>query len=165
MTITLRVSHCKGFIKSGGLCIGRPHKMEVLNRIVKNNKLKNWIVGKQFVILQRKNNNKAMRMMKAMKTMMALVMSIALMGCQEATNLDHSVKLIPENYYMDAEQQGTVVKMEYQTKLYDTDETITKYCYVYLPYGYEENGTQRYDILYFMHGGGSTAEKFLILTT
>ena len=102
-----------------------------------------------------------MIVMKAVKTIMALAMGIAMTGCQEAINLDHSVKLIPENYYEDAEQQGTVVKMEYQTKLYDTDELITKYCYVYLPYGYEENGTQRYDILYFMHGGGSTAEKFL----
>lgn len=102
-----------------------------------------------------------MIVMKAVKTIMALAMGIAMTGCQEAINLDHSVKLIPENYYKDAEQQGTVVKMEYQTKLYDTDELITKYCYVYLPYGYEENGTQRYDILYFMHGGGSTAEKFL----
>lgn len=76
-------------------------------------------------------------------------------------NRDHSVKLIPDNYYQEAEQQGEVVMLEYQTKLYDTNEQITKYCYVYLPYGYEENGDQRYDILYFMHGGGSTAEKFL----
>jgi enterochelin esterase-like enzyme len=38
---------------------------------------------------------------------------------------------------------------------------IDKFCYVYLPYGYEQNASQRYDILYFMHGGGSTAEKFL----
>ena len=72
--------------------------------------------------------------MKVMKTIMVLVIGITLMGCQETTNLDHSVKLIPENYYENAEQQGSVVKMEYQTKLYDTDELITKYCYVYLPY-------------------------------
>lgn len=99
--------------------------------------------------------------MKVIKTIMVLVIGITMIGCQETTILDHSVKLIPENYYENAEQQGSVVKMEYQTKLYDTDELITKYCYVYLPYGYEENGTTRYDILYFMHGGGSTAEKFL----
>ena len=96
-----------------------------------------------------------------MKTIMTLAMSIILLSCQEAVNLDHSVRMIPEKYYQEAEQQGTVVKMDYQAKLYGTNEVITKYCYVYLPYGYEVNGTQRYDILYFMHGGGSTAEKFL----
>lgn len=99
--------------------------------------------------------------MKAMKLWMTLAMNLMLTACQENVNLDHSVKMIPESYYENAEQQGTVVKMNYQTKLYGTSESITKYCYVYLPYGYEENGTQRYDILYFMHGGGSTAEKFL----
>ena len=88
-----------------------------------------------------------MIVMKAVKTIMALAMGIAMTGCQEAINLDHSVKLIPENYYEDAEQQGTVVKMEYQTKLYDTDELITKYCYVYLPYGYDKNN--KYNIFYF----------------
>ena len=99
--------------------------------------------------------------MKAMKLWMTLAMSLMLVACQENVNLDHSVKMIPDSYYENAEQQGTVVKMNYQTKLYGTSESITKYCYVYLPYGYEENGTQQYDILYFMHGGGSTAEKFL----
>ena len=38
-----------------------------------------------------------MIVMKAVKTIMALAMGIAMTGCQEAINLDHSVKLIPQN--------------------------------------------------------------------
>lgn len=36
----------------------------------------------------------------------------------------------------------------------------TKSAYVYLPYGYEEDEIVRYNILYFMHGGGGNAGQF-----
>lgn len=35
-----------------------------------------------------------------------------------------------------------------------------KSAYVYLPYGYEEDESIRYNILYFMHGGGGNAGQF-----
>ncbi|MCR4765277.1 MAG: hypothetical protein K5856_03775, partial [Bacteroidaceae bacterium] len=99
--------------------------------------------------------------MNVLKLLTVLTVGCLLTACQETVNLNHQVKMIPANYYEEAEQAGTVVKFNYTASLYGTDEQITKYCYVYLPYGYDENDSKRYDILYFMHGGGSTAEKFL----
>jgi len=100
--------------------------------------------------------------MKMKQLLSLIVLTACLTACQERpVNLDHSVKSIPAAYYEEASEQGSVVKFTYKAHLYDTEEMIDKYCYVYLPYGYEENTKQRYDILYFMHGGGSTAEKFL----
>ena len=90
------------------------------------------------------------------------MLAMGLSACrQQPVNLDHSVKTIPASYHEEAVEQGNVVKFTYKAHLNGTDEVIDKYCYVYLPYGYQENAKQRYDILYFMHGGGSTAEKFL----
>ena len=102
--------------------------------------------------------------MKTLKMICNAVLALCLAACgidQKPVNLDHSVKTIPASYADDAEEQGTVVRLNYQAHLYDTDEMIEKHCYVYLPYGYDEHPQQKYDILYFMHGGGSTAEKFL----
>lgn len=100
-----------------------------------------------------------------MKTFAYLTTALLLLStgarAQEVVNSAHSVKTIPAAYYDEAAEQGTVVKFSYRAHVYDTDETTEKYCYVYLPYGYEANPDARYDILYFMHGGGSTAEKFL----
>ena len=51
------------------------------------------------------------------------------------------------------EQTGTVVKMKYETAVYG-EKTYKKTMLVYLPCGYEENGSERYPILYFFHGRG-----------
>ena len=53
---------------------------------------------------------------------------------------------------------GTVEKISYQTKDYYGDQSeITKYAYIYLPYGYSEE--TKYNVLYLMHGiGGSERE-------
>jgi len=102
--------------------------------------------------------------MKAINILLSTVLAICLWACgtpSKPINLDHSVKTIPESYASEATEQGTVVRFNYNAHLYNTDEVIEKHCYVYLPYGYDENQDQKYDILYFMHGGGSTAEKFL----
>ncbi len=100
--------------------------------------------------------------MKTWNLLLAAVVAMGFTACsQPPVNLDHSVKTIPASYHEDATEQGSVVKFTYQTQLPDSEEQIEKYCYVYLPYGYQENDSKRYDILYFMHGGGSTAEKFL----
>lgn len=74
-----------------------------------------------------------------------------------------ALREIPDDYLQAAQQQGTVVRMDYQTNTYDEqNESLSKYAFVYLPYGYEESDTQtRYNVFYLMHGGGGTAERYL----
>lgn len=70
---------------------------------------------------------------------------------------------VPETYRQEAEEQGQVIRVEYETRDYarSSDAAITKPAYVYLPYGYDENDTQtKYDILYMMHGWTMTAEDY-----
>lgn len=73
----------------------------------------------------------------------------------------HEAKELPRVYRTQANHKGDVVKLDYQAHRYESDTVIIKHCYVYLPWGYYDHTDQEYDILYFMHGGGSTAEKFL----
>ncbi len=57
------------------------------------------------------------------------------------------------SFYESASQQpGTVVKVKYTTNVYG--KTMKRWANVYLPYGYDENGAERYPIIYFFHGGG-----------
>ncbi len=86
---------------------------------------------------------------------------------------DGTYEAIPEELTKQAEEQGTIVCIEYETSTYfsveawdgreevqDTlddyldreDEALTKEIYVYLPYGYEESGSEQYNILYHIHG-------------
>ena len=71
---------------------------------------------------------------------------------------------VPQTYTQPAEHPGQVVALTYESRDYAQDgEEIEKTTYVYLPYGYEESGDTRYDILYLMHGwGGSAGEYFFI---
>ena len=57
-----------------------------------------------------------------------------------------------EVYEAPCEHPGTVVKVKYTTQAYDKE--YKRYVNVYLPYGYDENGTERYPIIYFFHGNG-----------
>ena len=54
-------------------------------------------------------------------------------------------------------QPGTVVSVTYESGQYG--ETAAN---VYLPYGYDENGTERYPILYFLHGTNETPDSFIM---
>ena len=76
---------------------------------------------------------------------------------------EDSLKEIPSEYLLPAQKQGTVVRLDYQSNTYDEkNKELSKFAFVYLPYGYEENDTQtRYNIFYLMHGGGGTAERYL----
>ena len=56
-------------------------------------------------------------------------------------------------------QPGTVVRIDYTTDVYG--EPIDTWANVYLPYGYDESGTTRYDILYFMHGTNENQDSFI----
>lgn len=72
---------------------------------------------------------------------------------------------VPSEYMESADQPGSVVRIDYESKDYVRDSSpVTKTAYVYLPYGYDENDEEtRYDILYLMHGwGGHEGEYFTI---
>lgn len=73
------------------------------------------------------------------------------------------ISAVPTKYFEEAELQGQVLQVEYESKDYTADESpITKPAFVYLPYGYDENDKDtKYDILYLMHGWTMTANDFL----
>lgn len=56
-------------------------------------------------------------------------------------------------------QPGTLVKTRYTSNVYD--KPVKKNVNVYLPYGYDENGTERYPVIYFFHGRGCNVDTLL----
>lgn len=68
---------------------------------------------------------------------------------------------LPSGYRQAATQQGRVVRLDYQTTSYATGQPMQKYALVYLPYGYDEGTTSRYNVLYIMHGGGGSQATYL----
>jgi endo-1,4-beta-xylanase len=54
---------------------------------------------------------------------------------------------------------GTVVSLEYESGQYG-GKAVHR-ANVYLPYGYDENGTERYPVLYFFHGTNETPDSFI----
>ena len=69
---------------------------------------------------------------------------------------------VPSSYTSSAQEAGTVVKFDYDSKDYVRgSEEIVKTAYVYLPYGYdEEDNETKYDIIYLMHGWGGHAGEY-----
>lgn len=65
----------------------------------------------------------------------------------------------PECYEAPCEHPGQVVRMDYSSQVYGS--TYEHYLNVYLPFGYDENGTERYPVLYFLHGNDSSQEVLL----
>lgn len=65
----------------------------------------------------------------------------------EGPGIWEQVADVPEEYKTDAQQQGTVQSVSYNNGVED------KYFNIYLPYGYEES-TERYNVLFVIHGGG-----------
>lgn len=65
------------------------------------------------------------------------------------------LKIIPEEYYQTADQQGTLVDLYYDTyesfSYTEKSKPLQKHAVVYLPYGYSMG--QKYDVFYLMHGG------------
>lgn len=71
-----------------------------------------------------------------------------------------ALKPIPAEYLQPIAQGGKVIRVDYTTNTYDeTNETLQKYAYVYLPYGYDES--KQYNVLYCLHGVGGEIEVFL----
>ena len=63
---------------------------------------------------------------------------------------------IPDDYFAEIDNKGRLERINYES------ESGSKYAYVYLPYGYDENDSeQKYDILYLMHGGGGSADTYM----
>ena len=81
---------------------------------------------------------------------------------QEYTELISKTNPVPAIYEQEAEQRGEVVRIDYETRDYaeGTGVARTNTAYVYLPYGYDENTDQRYNVLYFVHGHYGTAISF-----
>ena len=64
------------------------------------------------------------------------------------------------SYEEPCEHPGKLVKLQYVIDdLYE--KAYKHYVRVYLPYGYDENGTERYPVIYFMHGDKCNQEKIL----
>ena len=65
---------------------------------------------------------------------------------------------IPSLYKLEAEKQGKLEYVEYETVDYTTNKKITKPAAVYLPFEYDEN--EKYNIYYLMHGWTGHAGDF-----
>ncbi len=65
------------------------------------------------------------------------------------------IEKIPEGYFNESEQAGTLKDQYYNTyesfSYNQKSEALKKHAVVYLPYGYSEN--HKYDVFYLMHGG------------
>lgn len=72
-------------------------------------------------------------------------------------NFPEELEEIPREYFSAAQNQGTLVDLNYSTyesfSYAEKTQTLQKRAVVYLPYGYDEN--QKYNVFYLMHGGWS----------
>ena len=74
----------------------------------------------------------------------------------------HYTSPVPSEFFQAASQQGTIELLEYDSKDYTSSArpTTHKPAYVYLPYGYDP--TQKYDIIYLLHGWTGVAEEYFL---
>lgn len=78
----------------------------------------------------------------------------------DAIGRETTYRIYDKKFYDAASQQpGTVVQLEYTSRQYG--DPITHYTNIYLPYGYDEHGTERYRILYFFHGTNENPDSFI----
>ena len=71
---------------------------------------------------------------------------------------------VPEEYLKMATQRGKVERVRIVISE-DEDGKKVKSVLVYLPYGYEEEGNQRYNILYLLHASGGSAQNYFEMNT
>ncbi|MBR3739373.1 MAG: hypothetical protein IKN04_02815 [Clostridia bacterium] len=84
----------------------------------------------------------------------------ALLDLSDTLGYDTHYLLYDVDYYESSSlQPGKVVKVKYTTDVYG--KTMKRWVNVYLPYGYEENGAERYPVIYFFHGGGCDQNTLL----
>lgn len=84
-------------------------------------------------------------------------------GVAENEKIPKKLQEIPADYYTEADRQGSLVELNYETYESRTYEQksrkLNKRAIVYLPYGYTEN--ERYNVFYLMHGGWSNETTWL----
>jgi hypothetical protein len=77
------------------------------------------------------------------------------MGSGTVHPVPQEIKIIPEEYFQAADQQGTLTDLNYDTyesfSYAEKSKPLQKHAVVYLPYGYSKD--QKYDVFYLMHGG------------
>ena len=75
------------------------------------------------------------------------------------------LKIIPQEYFLPADQQGTLVDLYYDTyesfSYTEKSKPLQKHAVVYLPYGYSKD--QKYDVFYLMHGGGGDETMTIVV--
>lgn len=80
-----------------------------------------------------------------------------------AGRLPEKLAIIPQDYFTESGQPGTLVELAYDTfesMTYEQESTaLHKRAIVYLPYGYSED--TRYNVFYLMHGGWSDETTYL----
>ena len=78
-------------------------------------------------------------------------------------SLPDQLEQIPEEYFSESEQPGTLVELSYDTyesMTYEQEsQVLHKRAIVYLPYGYSEDTS--YNVFYLMHGGWSDETTYL----
>ncbi len=67
---------------------------------------------------------------------------------------------VPEQFDDPCIHPGTVIEIDYPAKDYTRNTNVIKPAFVYLPYGYDDSGNTKYDVLYLMHGWMMTAGDF-----
>ncbi len=95
-----------------------------------------------------------------------LMSSIGMGGCasKEAPRKsefpDNAFVEIPSEYFVSCDEGGTVLSITYETKDYGGDKKkYEKRALIYLPYGYDPDSDKKYDVMYYMHGGGGSEEE------
>lgn len=82
---------------------------------------------------------------------------------RNARDIPDELEAISDEYRKPAEQEGTLVRLDYETwesfSYEQHSQKLTKTAWVYLPYGYDE--TLKYNIFYLSHGGWSNEETVL----
>ena len=80
---------------------------------------------------------------------------------EDANIINTDIVEVPSGYSRQAQEQGRVVRLDYQTTSYATGMPMQKYALVYLPYGYDEGAVSRYNVFYLMHGAGGSQASYL----
>lgn len=100
----------------------------------------------------------------------SLTLAACLTACGEPTKEprktefpDNPYHEIPQEYLKLCDKGGVVASVKYETKDYaGNNETFEKTALVYLPFGYDQDDTEKkYNVMYMMHGGGGNEKELL----
>lgn len=73
------------------------------------------------------------------------------------------ISKIPDEYLKECRRAGRIERLDYTAGVYGSEtETMEKYAYVYVPYGYRKKDKKtRYNVIYVLHGAGGSAKWVL----